>query len=60
MKNHFVLLRPIWYGGNLTTGVRVCVCLCVHSCVRESERDEMSVCVCGKELFGVGYCSLAI
>ena len=33
--------------------------VCVYACVRERERDQMSVCACGKELFG-GYYSLAI
>ena len=44
----------------LTPEVKVCVCLCVHACVMECERDEMNVCVWGKELLGVGYYSLAI
>ena len=48
----------------LTPGVRLCVCLSVHTCVSERERIDECVCVCvhvcRKELFGLGYYSLAI
>ena len=36
------------------------VCVFVHVCAREGEWERWDECVCGKEVFGVGYSFLAI